>query len=131
MTRERRSAARKKSCDTSIAWTLVRLTSRAEGPCVEPSGSSARNLHAQRGHLDAMHDFGQSRREFRGRRSPGSGDPDRDGEIQRSAGGGRRAARRRGAAPELKRRARQVLWKYAARDRRTLRRDEGVDRRLL
>ena len=57
--------------------------------------------------------------------------PDRDGELQRGAGEGRRDARGRRAPPELEGGARPVLRRQADRDRRAVRRDQGADRRLL
>ena len=48
------------------------------------------------------------------------------GGVQRRAGEGRRAARGRGASPELEGRTRQVRWKQSERGRRALRRDEEL-----
>ena len=57
---------------------------------------------------------------------------DRDGQVQRGAGEGRRDARRRGPAPELEGRAgRASTGGDAHGHRRPVRRDQGADRRLL
>ena len=63
---------------------------------------------------DAIHGAGQGRQGHGGGRPPGREAPDRDGEVQRGAGEGRRDARGRGAPSELEGRARQVLREQSA-----------------
>src|SRR5437879_11415332 len=83
MTRAHSGAAKKRSFDTSIARTLVRLISRARFRESSRPEAQLVTLNTQRGHADAIHDYSQSRQEFRGRRSPGSEAPAWDGEVQR------------------------------------------------
>src|SRR5439155_20291474 len=107
------------------------LTERGFDPDRDRPGKPSSQPETRRRHDDAVHGAGQSGQEFGGGRSSRHEAAHRDGEVQRRAGESRRAARGRGAPPELEGRARQVLRGEAHRHRRALHRGEGADRRLL
>lgn len=71
----------------------------------------------------------QSQQGLRGGHSSWHGDLCRNGEVQRERL--RPASCSRPKDPTLERRTRPIRWKEADRDRRALRRDQGVDWRLL
>src|SRR6185312_10899980 len=80
---------------------------------------------------DAIHGDGARDRRQRGRRDAEPGAVGGDGQIQRGARAGGRHARRRGIAAEREGRARALLRRRSHGGRRTVRGDEGADRRLL
>src|SRR2546422_7923915 len=90
-----------------------------------PQRRITRQRRKERRHDDAIHGAGQSRQELRGGRHAKPATADRDGEVQRGAGEGPRAARGRGAPPELEGSTPPVCPWAEDRDRRALHLDEG------
>src|SRR5712691_4747526 len=128
-----RSLGRRVACFRALCTTArKRGACRSGGPCfvVRIERRSEPPSHRQE-RRDAIHGDRQGRQELGSRRSSGREDPDRDGEVQRAAGQGRRDAGGRGPALQQGRRAGALRRQEAHRHRRALLRDEGADRRLL
>ena len=95
------------------------------------SAAESRERHRRRRHDDAIHGADQGHQGLEAGVMPNEKLLTEMGEVQRGAGEGRHHARRRRAHPSSKGARVKFSGGEADRDRRTVRRDEGADRRLL
>src|ERR1700731_991483 len=81
--------------------------------------------------INALYGDSQGQQGIRGRYSSQPGDSECHGKIQRRTGESRSNAGGGRAAADFQGQARKVFWRQTRGDRRPIRRDQGIDCRLL